>query len=74
MVVIVMVIVVENGFFIFYCQECVGFNGCFFNVIKFCSMCNDVEKDGKLVWVMVQDDCVIKVGKIICKLCIDELL
>lgn len=66
-------IVAENGFPIFYRQERVGLNGRLFNVIKFRSMRNDAEKDGKPVWATAQDDRATKVGKIIRKLRIDEL-
>lgn len=67
------VIVVENGFPVFYRQERVGLNGRLFNVIKFRSMRNDAEKDGKPVWAKAQDDRVTKVGRIIRKIRIDEL-
>jgi len=66
-------IVAENGFPVFYRQERVGLNGRLFNVIKFRSMRNDAEKDGKPVWATAQDDRATKVGKIIRKLRIDEL-
>lgn len=67
------VIVVENGFPVFYRQERVGLNGRLFNVIKFRSMRNDAEKDGKPVWAKAQDDRVTKVGRIIRKIRVDEL-
>jgi sugar transferase (PEP-CTERM system associated) len=66
-------IVIENGFPILYRQERVGLNGRLFNVIKFRSMRNDAEKDGKPVWATAQDDRATKVGKIIRKVRIDEL-
>lgn len=66
-------IVVENGFPLFYRQERVGLNGRLFNVIKFRSMRRDAEKDGKPIWAKAQDDRVTKVGKFIRKLRIDEL-
>jgi len=73
MVVTAIAIVAENGFPIFYRQERVGLNGRLFNVIKFRSMRNDAEKDGKPVWATAQDDRATKVGKIIRKLRVDEL-
>ncbi|UCV05542.1 TIGR03013 family XrtA/PEP-CTERM system glycosyltransferase [Dechloromonas denitrificans] len=73
MAVTAIAIVAENGFPIFYRQERVGLNGRLFNVIKFRSMRNDAEKDGKPVWATAQDDRATKVGKIIRKLRIDEL-
>lgn len=66
-------IVVENGFPILYRQERVGLNGRLFKVIKFRSMRNDAEKDGKPVWAKAQDDRVTKVGRIIRKIRVDEL-
>lgn len=66
-------IVVENGLPVFYRQERVGLNGRLFNVIKFRSMRNDAEKDGKPVWATAQDDRATKVGKVIRRLRVDEL-
>ena len=48
-------------------------NGRLFKVIKFRSMRNDAEKDGKPVWAKAQDDRVTKVGRIIRKIRVDEL-
>lgn len=73
MLVTAALIVMENGFPIFYRQERVGLNGRLFNVIKFRSMRRDAEKDGKPIWAKAQDDRVTKVGKFIRKLRIDEL-
>lgn len=50
-----------------------GLNGKFFKIIKFRSMCFDVEKDG-VKWVSKNDDCVICIGYFIRKYCVDELL
>jgi len=66
-------IVIEDGFPVLYRQERVGLNGRLFKVIKFRSMRNDAEKDGKPVWASKQDSRVTKVGKVIRKLRIDEL-
>lgn len=73
MLITALLIIAENGFPVFYRQERVGLNGRLFNVIKFRSMRNDAEKDGKPVWAKAQDDRVTRVGKIIRKLRIDEL-
>jgi lipopolysaccharide/colanic/teichoic acid biosynthesis glycosyltransferase len=48
-------------------------NGRLFKVIKFRSMRNDAEKDGKPVWAKAKDDRVTKVGRIIRKIRVDEL-
>jgi sugar transferase (PEP-CTERM system associated) len=58
---------------ILYRQERVGRNGRCFNVIKFRSMYNDAEKDGKPRWAAAQDSRITWIGNIIRKLRIDEL-
>lgn len=73
MLITALLIIVENGFPVFYRQERVGLNGRLFNVIKFRSMRNDAEKDGKPIWAKAKDDRVTRVGGIIRKLRIDEL-
>lgn len=73
MLITAVLIIAENGFPVFYRQERVGLNGRLFNVIKFRSMRNDAEKDGKPIWAKAKDDRVTKVGSIIRKLRIDEL-
>jgi len=73
MLITALLIIAENGFPVFYRQERVGLNGRLFNVIKFRSMRNDAEKDGKPIWAKAKDDRVTKVGSIIRKLRIDEL-
>jgi sugar transferase (PEP-CTERM system associated) len=66
-------IVLEDGFPIFYRQQRVGQGGRVFDVIKFRSMRNDAEKDGRPQWAARNDDRVTRVGQIIRKLRIDEL-
>lgn len=73
MLIATLAIVIENGFPVLYRQERVGLNGRLFKVIKFRSMCNDAEKDGKPVWAKAKDDRVTKVGRIIRKIRVDEL-
>ena len=73
MLIAAVAIVAENGFPILYRQERVGLNGRLFKVIKFRSMRNDAEKDGKPVWAKVKDDRVTKVGRLIRKIRVDEL-
>ena len=58
---------------IFYRQQRVGVNGSSFDVIKFRSMSNDAEKDGKPRWATTNDDRVTRVGRIIRRMRIDEL-
>lgn len=58
---------------IFYKQERVGLNGRLFNVIKFRSMRNDAEGDGKPRWAVANDDRITRVGRFIRKCRIDEL-
>lgn len=66
-------IVLEDGFQVFYRQERVGLNGRLFHVIKFRSMRHDAEKDGKPRWASANDDRVTRVGRFIRKFRIDEL-
>lgn len=73
MVVTAMLIVLEDGFPIFYRQERVGLNGRLFNVVKFRSMRKDAESDGKPRWATANDDRTTRVGRVIRKLRIDEL-
>jgi sugar transferase (PEP-CTERM system associated) len=58
---------------VFYRQERLGLNGRSFNVIKFRSMRQDAEKDGKPRWASVRDDRVTQIGHFIRKTRIDEL-
>jgi sugar transferase (PEP-CTERM system associated) len=73
MVVTALLIVLEDGFPIFYRQERVGLNGRLFSVVKFRSMRRDAEGDGKPRWAAANDDRTTRVGRIIRKLRIDEL-
>lgn len=73
MLVTILLIVLEDGFPIFYRQERVGLNGRLFNVVKFRSMRKDAEGDGKPRWATANDDRVTRVGRVIRKLRIDEL-
>ena len=73
MFIAVVLIVLESGAPIFYTQQRVGLRGQCFNVIKFRSMRQDAEVDGKAVWATKQDNRVTRVGKFIRKTRIDEL-
>lgn len=66
-------ILLESGGPILYQQERVGLSGRLFNVVKFRSMRNDAEKDGKPRWASATDDRVTKVGRWLRKARIDEL-
>ncbi len=68
-----LLIVLEDGFPVFYRQERVGLNGRLFNVIKFRSMRKDAEGDGQPRWATANDNRTTRVGRIIRKLRIDEL-
>jgi sugar transferase (PEP-CTERM system associated) len=58
---------------VLYRQERVGLNGQPFDVVKFRSMKQDAESDGKPVWATSGDSRVTRVGKLIRKSRIDEL-
>ena len=68
-----LLIVLEDGFPMFYTQERVGLNGRLFKVVKFRSMRKDAESDGKPRWASANDDRTTRVGRVIRKLRIDEL-
>ncbi len=73
MLVTAVLIKLESPGGIFYRQERVGQNNSTFQVIKFRSMRNDAERDGRPVWAQANDARVTRVGAIIRKLRIDEL-
>lgn len=68
-----LLIVLESGFPIFYCQERVGQGGRLFRVVKFRSMHSDAEHDGKPRWAACNDARVTRVGRVLRRLRIDEL-
>jgi sugar transferase (PEP-CTERM system associated) len=72
-VLVALAIVVESGFPIIYRQERVGLRGKTFNVLKFRSMRQDAEKDGKARWAAAGDDRVTRIGRLIRRTRIDEL-
>jgi sugar transferase (PEP-CTERM system associated) len=63
----------DDGCPVFYRQERVGKDGRIFTVLKFRSMRNDAESDGKPTWAARNDPRVTKIGHWIRKLRIDEL-
>jgi sugar transferase (PEP-CTERM system associated) len=73
MLVTALLIILEDGFPIFYRQERVGKNGETFMVLKFRSMLKDAEKDKKPQWAASDDPRITKIGNLIRKLRIDEL-
>ena len=73
MLVTAICILVESGAPILYRQERVGQGGRVFTILKFRSMRNDAEIDGKPRWANANDDRTTRVGRIIRKLRIDEL-
>jgi lipopolysaccharide/colanic/teichoic acid biosynthesis glycosyltransferase len=58
---------------VFYAQQRVGLAGKTFNVLKFRSMRQDAERDGKAQWATKGDSRVTSVGAFIRKCRIDEL-
>jgi sugar transferase (PEP-CTERM system associated) len=73
MLVTALLIILEDGFPIFYRQERVGKNGETFMVLKFRSMLKDAEKNKKPQWAASDDPRITKIGNLIRKLRIDEL-
>ena len=58
---------------ILFRQERVGYRGRHFQVLKFRSMVQNAEKDGKAIWATERDPRVTRVGRIIRLVRIDEL-
>jgi sugar transferase (PEP-CTERM system associated) len=73
MLVSALIIAFESGSPIVYRQERVGLRGKTFNVLKFRSMRQDAEKDGKAAWAAVGDARVTAYGRFIRRTRIDEL-
>ncbi|GAO34892.1 exopolysaccharide biosynthesis polyprenyl glycosylphosphotransferase [Sulfuricella sp. T08] len=73
MLVTALCILVESGAPILFRQERVGKGGETFMVLKFRSMRNDAEQEGKPQWAAANDPRTTRVGRIIRKLRIDEL-
>lgn len=73
MLVTALCILFEDGAPILYRQERVGKGGETFMVLKFRSMKNDAEQEGKPQWAAANDPRTTWVGRIIRKLRIDEL-
>ena len=73
MLLVAILIVFEDGFPVFYRQERVGLDGRLFKVVKFRSMRQDAESDGRPRWATADDDRVTRVGRWIRRLRIDEL-
>ena len=63
----------EGGGPIFYRQERVGQGGRVFEILKFRSMRNDAERDGKPKWAISNDNRVTRIGNFIRRTRIDEL-
>lgn len=66
-------VALESGLPILYRQERVGQGGRVFRVIKFRSMRQDAEQDGKPKWAASDDSRVTRIGRFIRKYRIDEL-
>jgi sugar transferase (PEP-CTERM system associated) len=73
MLVAALLIVIESGFPIVYRQERVGLRGRTFQVLKFRSMRQDAEGDGKAAWAAVGDTRVTPFGRFMRRARIDEL-
>jgi lipopolysaccharide/colanic/teichoic acid biosynthesis glycosyltransferase len=58
---------------IFYRQQRVGMGGEPFDVLKFRSMIENAEADGKAVWATEDDKRITRVGRVLRKLRLDEL-
>lgn len=75
MLIVALAIKIEDGLSapVLYKQLRVGQNSVTFNVLKFRSMREDAEKDGKAVWASRNDDRITRVGNFIRNVRLDEL-
>jgi len=73
MVITAMIIAFESGFPLIYRQERVGLRGKTFSMLKFRSMRQDAEKDGKARWAAANDARVTRFGRFLRRSRIDEL-
>ncbi|MDO4636264.1 MAG: TIGR03013 family PEP-CTERM/XrtA system glycosyltransferase [Lautropia sp.] len=73
MLIAAVVILLETGRPVFFRQERVCAPGESFNILKFRSMVQDAEKDGKPRWASIGDDRITRVGRFIRATRIDEL-
>lgn len=75
MLLIVIAIKMEDGVLasVLYKQRRIGFHGNRFQLLKFRSMNEDAEADGRAVWAVKNDDRVTKVGAVLRKYRLDEL-
>ena len=75
MLLVLAMIKVEDGLraSVFYHQKRVGFRGEEFDVLKFRSMIENAEADGKAVWAEENDTRVTRVGQFLRKFRLDEL-
>lgn len=72
-IVTALLIRIEGGGPIFYRQERVGQGGRVFEILKFRSMRNDAERDGKPTWALSNDSRITRIGRFIRRTRIDEL-
>lgn len=75
MLLIIAIIKAQDGLraSVFYHQKRVGFRGEEFEVLKFRSMIEDAEADGKAVWAEENDTRITRVGQFLRKYRLDEL-
>ena len=68
-----LLIAIEGGGSVIYCQERVGHRGRNFTVFKFRSMARDAEGDGRPAWATANDPRVTRIGKLLRRTRIEEL-
>ena len=73
MVIVTLAIRCDSPGPVFYRQERVGLGGRRFNLLKFRSMIEDAEPEGRPVWAAQNDNRVTRVGRFIRRMRIDEL-
>jgi exopolysaccharide biosynthesis polyprenyl glycosylphosphotransferase len=68
-----LLIVLDNGFPILYKQSRLGKSGRHYKIIKFRTMCNDAEADGKAIPATENDSRITRVGRFLRKTHLDEV-
>lgn len=73
MLMTMLAVFLETGRPVLYKQQRVGFNGRVFEIVKFRSMTQNAEQDGKAVWAQQNDARVTRIGAFIRNTRLDEL-
>ena len=71
--IVILLILFDDGFPVFFTQKRVGEGGCEFTLMKFRTMCDDAEKETGPVWAVENDPRTTGLGSWLRKTRIDEI-